>query len=217
MRPSFILFDLDGTLTDPKEGITRSIQFALREMGASVPDAEELGWCIGPPLRLAFERLLGKSDELAIQQAIGHYRARFVEKGMFENEVYPAIPQTLERIKKLGVRLFVATSKPRVFAARILDNFRLSPYFEAIHGSELDGTRSDKGELIAHVIGTEGIDPAMALMVGDREHDIFGGRKNKMWTAAVLYGYGNGREIADAQPDFVFQHPLNLAELLEAW
>jgi phosphoglycolate phosphatase len=134
---------------------------------------------------------------------------------MFENKVYPDIPETLERIRAMGMRSFVATSKPEVFAVRILDHFNLSCLFESIHGSELDGTRSDKSELVAHILATEGIDPATALIVGDREHDVLGGRENKIKTAAVTYGYGSQQEIAAAQPDFVFNRPLDLAALLK--
>jgi phosphoglycolate phosphatase len=134
---------------------------------------------------------------------------------MFENKVYPDIPQALERIRDMGIRSLVATSKPEVFAIKILDHFNLRALFGSIYGSELDGKRSDKGELVAHILETEGIDPATALIVGDREHDIFGGRKNKIKTAAVTYGYGNQQEIAAAQPDFVFNGPLELVTLLE--
>jgi phosphoglycolate phosphatase len=214
-RIANVLFDLDGTLTDPKEGITKSIQFALGELGVRSPDADALHWCIGPPLNISFSRLLESSDEALIMQAIAHYRIRFAEVGMFGNKVYPEIPQALERIKALGIRSFVATSKPEVFAIKILEHFNLTSLFESIHGSGLDGTRSDKGELVAHILETEGIDPATALIVGDREHDIFGGRKNKIKTAAVTYGYGSQQEIAAAQPDFVFGAPLELATFLE--
>jgi phosphoglycolate phosphatase len=215
-RVSNVLFDLDGTLTDPKEGITKSIQYALGQLGVRSPDADALHWCIGPPLSIAFSRLLESSDESVIKQAISHYRTRFTEVGMFENTVYPDIPQALERINALGVRSFVATSKPEVFAIKILNHFNLSSLFESIHGSELDGTRSDKSELVAHILEIEGIDPATALIVGDREHDIFGGRKNKIRTAAVTYGYGSQQEIATAQPDFVLNAPLDLEQSHDA-
>lgn len=150
-----------------------------------------------------------------IKQAISHYRTRFTEVGMFENTVYHDVPQALERIRAMGVRSFVATSKPEVFAIKILDHFNLSSHFESIHGSELDGTRSDKSELVAHILEIKGIDPATALIVGDREHDIFGGRKNKIKTAAVTYGYGSQQEITAAQPDFVFNGPLDLVAFME--
>jgi len=214
-RIANVLFDLDGTLTDPKEGITKSIQFALTELGYNAPHADTLHWCIGPPLPLSFPRLLGSSDKSLIDQAVAHYRVRFKEVGMFENKVYPDIPQALERIAATGVRCFVATSKPHVFATRILDHFNLSSFFESIHGSELDGTRSDKADLVAHILSEEKIDPATSLIVGDREHDILGGRKNKIKTAAVTYGYGSRQEIAAIQPDFIFDSLMEFATLLE--
>ena len=133
-----ILFDLDGS----KGRNTKSI---LNQLGLPAQDADALHWCIGPPLRTTFACLLESSDESLIREAITYYRIRFTEIGLFENKVYPCVPRALQRIRALGIRSFVATSKPEVFAIRILDHFDLSSLFNSIHGSELDGTRSDKG------------------------------------------------------------------------
>ena len=139
------LFDLDGTLTDPKAEITRCIQHALEKLGEPVPGGDALTWMIGPPLLGSFARVVG---EARAAEALRLYRERFGPIGLFENEVYPGIPALLARLQSRGVRLFVATSKPRVFAERILDHFGLSPFFEAIYGAELDNRNADKRDLL---------------------------------------------------------------------
>ncbi len=200
-----ILFDLDGTLTDPKRGITRSIQYALEALGQDIPTADELTRCIGPPLLDSFERLLG--DRSQAESALQLYRERFGKTGMYENEVYPDIPETLTELRRMGYRLFVATSKPTVYAVPILEHFGLSKYFDEIYGSELDGTRSDKSELLAWLQGKESLDPSTTTMVGDRRHDVIGGRDNGMATVGVLYGYGTKQEFLDAGADSFCSSP----------
>lgn len=214
MIPENILFDLDGTLTDPKDGITRSISYALGQLGFESPHEDHLIWCIGPPLKESFGRLLDTDDESLIEQALSHYRKRFSESGMYENAVYSGIPAILQVIRSAGFRVFLATSKPRVYAKRILDHFDLSHYFHAVHGSELDGRLSDKGALIAHIIETEGLDPQATLIVGDRSYDVVGGKKNGIMTAAVTYGYGSREELFEARPDIVLDSPEGLALFL---
>jgi len=156
-----IYFDLDGTLTDPKFGITRSIQYALSKLDRLAPPEDELTWCIGPPLRASFKKLLG-TDDLA-DKALSLYRERFADIGIFENEIYPGIEDTLSVLAKSGRRLFVATSKPSVYAERIIDHFKLKVYFERVFGSELDGRRSDKSDLLGYALQTAGIDPLKAM------------------------------------------------------
>lgn len=211
---STILFDLDGTLTDPKEGITRCIQYSIDRLGMNPPSADHLTWCIGPPLRESFSRLLNTVDDALLDQALFHYRTRFSEVGMFENTLYPDSVPALQRISAAGFGIVLATSKPRVYAARILDHFDLARFFHAVHGSELDGRLTDKGELIAHILATENLDPAATLIVGDRSHDIIGGKKNGISTAAVTYGYGSIDEISAAGPDLVFAALPELAGFL---
>lgn len=199
-----ILFDLDGTLTDPKVGITRCIQYALEEIGESVPEMDQLTWCIGPPLKESFTQILNTTDNAILDRALSLYRERFSEKGMFENVVYPGVFSTLKTIKESGVQIFLATAKPRVFGKKILGQFELSRFFKSIYGAELDGRLSDKGELIAHILKTEALDAGRTLMVGDRMYDIIGGKKNGLVTAAVSYGYGTQKEIESSEPDLVF-------------
>jgi phosphoglycolate phosphatase len=189
-------FDLDGTLTDPKVGITRSIQYALERLGFPVPSGDELVWCIGPPLHVSMKTLVG-TDELA-RRAVELYRERFGDIGLYENEPYAGIGETLSKVAASGRRLFVATSKPKVYADRIVEHFGLRRHFEHVFGSELDGTRTDKADLLAYALAEVKIDPLRAIMVGDRSHDVIGARKNGMTAVGVLYGYGSLAELTDA-------------------
>jgi len=211
---SNILLDLDGTLTDPREGITRCIQYALGQLNRDPPPWEQLTWCIGPPLKASFAQLLNTTDQTILKRALVHYRKRFSEKGLFENILYPGVVSALGELQRAGFKLFLATSKPKVFATQILQHFKLSPFFQTAYGSELDGRLSDKGELIAHIIEQEGLDTTETLMVGDRVFDIEGGKKNRLATAAVAYGYGTQEEIAAANPDVVFETIADLSKTM---
>jgi phosphoglycolate phosphatase len=205
-----IYFDLDGTLTDPKPGITRSIQYALEKLDRPVPSEDELAWCIGPPLRASLAKLLG-GDDLA-ETALSLYRERFGDIGIFENEVYPGIEHILAVLARSGRRLFVATSKPVVYAERIIDHFKLAPYFQRVFGSELDGRRSDKTELLGYALQATGVDPLRAIMIGDRSHDMIGARNNAMTAVGVLYGYGNKEELLGAGAHHVCATPQALLD-----
>jgi phosphoglycolate phosphatase len=192
-----IFFDLDGTLTDPKPGITRSIQYALQKLGhAAIPTEDELTWCIGPPLRASFVRLLGAEEHA--DRAVSLYRERFSDIGLFENRVYNGIAEVLTTLSQSGQRLFVATSKPHVFARRIIEHFGLRHHFEHVFGSELDGTHVDKSDLLAYALKTTSADPSKALMIGDRSHDMVGAKNNGMQGIGVLYGYGSKEELLGA-------------------
>lgn len=210
-----VFFDLDGTLTDPKDGITRCIQFALGRLGREALPNDELLWCIGPPLKLSFSRLLGSNDNGLIDIALQYYRERFSEIGIYENSIYSDVTAALQRIQAAGFRMFLATSKPTVFAIRILEHFDLTQFFHGVYGSELDGRLSDKADLVAHILKTESLNPQVSLMVGDRYHDIIGGKENGVVTAAVMYGYGSREEIEKAGPDFIFHSLSDLAAYLE--
>ena len=192
-------FDLDGTLTDPKPGITRCIQYALEHLGFPVPTQDDLVWCIGPPLHASMKKFVG-TDELA-HRAVELYRERFRDVGLFENEAYAGIEETLAKVAVGGRRLFVATSKPKVYADRIIEHFGLGGLFEHVFGSELDGTRTDKADLLAYALSEAKLDPARAIMIGDRSHDVVGARKNGMKAIGVLYGYGSLAELTDAGAD----------------
>ena len=199
-----VLLDLDGTLTDPKEGITRCIRYALQRLKVNSPPLAQLTWCIGPPLKTSFKNLLNTTDEAILNRAVTYYRERFSRIGIFENKLYPGVQSSLNSLRANGIRLFLATSKPRVFATRILAHFNLTPLFIQTYGSELDGRRSDKGDLIAYIIEQERLNRVSTIMVGDRIHDIDGGKQNSIITAAVSYGYGPPEEIEAAGPDFIF-------------
>jgi phosphoglycolate phosphatase len=196
IRLDTAFFDLDGTLTDPKPGITRCIQYALHGLGFPAPHADDLVWCIGPPLQASMKTFVG-TDELA-HRAVELYRERFRDVGLYENEVYDGIGKTLSDVAASGRRLFVATSKPKVYADRIIEHFGLSRHFERVFGSELDGTRTDKAELLSYALTEAKADPARAIMIGDRSHDVIGARKNGMKAIGVLYGYGSLAELTEA-------------------
>ena len=192
-----IYFDLDGTLTDPKPGITRSIQYALQRLDHStIPTEDELTWCIGPPLRASFVRILGGED--SADRAVSLYRERFSDIGLFENAVYDGISEVLTTLSQSGQRLFVATSKPHVFATRIVEHFGLRHHFEHVFGSELDGTRVDKSHLLEYALKQASVDPSKTLMIGDRSHDMVGAGNNGMKGIGVLYGYGSEAELIGA-------------------
>jgi phosphoglycolate phosphatase len=201
-----IFFDLDGTLTDPKPGITRSIQYALQRLDhPTIPTEDELTWCIGPPLRASFIRLLG--GDHSADRAVSLYRERFSDVGLYENGVYDGIGDVLTKLCTSGHRLFVATSKPHVFAERIIDHFSLRNHFERVFGSELDGTRVDKSHLLEYALKQAGVDPAKTLMIGDRSHDMVGAKNNGMKGIGVLYGYGSRDELLEAGAQHVCATP----------
>jgi phosphoglycolate phosphatase len=199
-----VLFDLDGTLTDPKVGITTSIRYALDKMGVAHDPAEDFTWCIGPPIQKSFERLVGAAKAT---EGVRLYRERYGVIGLFENELFAGIDATLASLVGQGIRLFVATSKVDVFARRIVTHFGLDRHFIAVEGAEMDGARSDKAEVIAHVLGSHGVEPDRAIMIGDREHDIIGARKNGLHNIGVLYGYGDAAELRAAGADALCATP----------
>ena len=213
---SNILSDLDGTLTDPDDGGSIRVRSKFPSKNRTSPGVDQLDWCIGPPLRGSFSRLLNTKDGTLLDQALFHYRKRFSESGMFENVIYPEVIPSLRRIKAAGIRVFLATSKPKVFAKQILDHFNLTQFFNAVYGSELNGHLSDKGELVGHILDTEHLDPKVTLIVGDRSHDIIGGKKNGIMTAAVRYGYGILEELTSSNPDFIFDTLSDLAAFIES-
>lgn len=196
-----ILIDLDGTLTDPKVGITTSARYGLNKMGHPIADSENIDWIIGPPLKASLAKILNVAieDDLAEQALLG-YRERFAEVGLFENELFSDVPETLKALKNHGYRLFLATAKPEIYAKRILEHFDLLQYFEYAYGSELTGERTNKGDLIAYILQQEQLQPEECIMVGDREHDILGARRNGIATIAVEYGYGSSQELDQAKP-----------------
>jgi len=210
-----LLFDLDGTLTDPFLGITRCIVHALAALGQPAPPPEDLRSCIGPPLKQSFLTLLETTDDRLAETAIAHYRERFGTVGLFENQVYPGIDQALTKLRHRGHRLFVATSKPTVFATKIVEHFGLSSHFHVIYGSELDGTRCEKAELLAHLLHRESLLAAQTLMIGDREHDVLGAKANGLRAIGVLWGYGTRDELNTAGATICLDSPAQLPRAVE--
>ena len=209
-----ILLDLDGTLTDPKVGILTSLQHALEQLGEEVPPMDELGWCIGPPLKDAFTKMFGEDQKERIAEGVRHFRERFGDVGLFENEVYPDIPEVLNSLREQNHALHIATSKPEVFARRILDHFELAEPFASIHGSELDGTRSNKGDLIRHILEDQSIQNHECVMIGDRKHDILGAIHNDVPGVGVLWGYGSRDELEGAGAKACIQEPFELIDVI---
>ncbi|MGE7093004.1 HAD family hydrolase [Lysinibacillus sp. NPDC048646] len=211
---SVVLVDLDGTLSDPKIGITKSVQYALEKMDIVERDLDKLETFIGPPLQVSFKEIYGLDDAL-INQAITYYRERFTDKGMFENQLYQHITTLLEHLKKQGYRLAVATSKPTVFAEQILNHFNLAQFFELIVGSNLDGTRSAKGDIIADVLAYfSEFNEDQFIMVGDRKYDLIGANENHIDSIGVTYGYGSLEELVDAKATYIVHSVNELKEIL---
>jgi len=209
-----VLFDLDGTLTDPKIGITTCIQHALEQLGYDAPETDALLWCIGPPLTVSFAQLMQTDAPALINRAISHYRDRFATVGLYENLLYPDIPETLESVRNHGYQIFLATSKPHIYAKRIVEHFGLTPWFHGIYGSELDGTRSHKAELISHILQSESLSAAETIMVGDRYHDVVGAKQNQLLAIGVTYGYGTESELSEHGADHIATSPLEIAQIL---
>ena len=190
-----VFFDLDGTLTDPADGIVRCIRHAFDCLGKPAPqDAELLTW-IGPPLLQSFGEHL---DTDQAESALQHYRERFAQRGMYENSLYSGVLESLAVLKDLSCRLYIVTSKPVAFAVPIAEHFGIAGYFDGIFGSELDGSRSEKTELIAYVLQQEAIDCERATMVGDRRYDVDGAHGNGLRAVGALWGYGSAAELAHA-------------------
>ena len=207
-----MLLDLDGTLTDPRAGIVRSIRHALDRLARPCPPDDALTALIGPPLRETFATLLATADCARIEDAMRLYRERFAAVGLFENEMYEGIPAMLDGLRRDGGRLFVATAKPAVFAERIVRHFALDHHFAGVYGPDLDGRLDDKAELLAHLLATERLDPTRAIMVGDRAGDVAAARKSGLRSIGVLWGYGSRDELLRAGADALCASPTSLPE-----
>jgi phosphoglycolate phosphatase len=212
-----VLFDLDGTITDPREGITRSIAYAIERMGGEPPPLEELLFAIGPPLRPSLAQLLKTDSREAVERALAFYRERFTDTGIYENAVYEGIPEALGALQASGATLLVATSKPQVFAERILRHFALDTHFLAIHGSELDGTRDDKRELFAHLLPHHGFAPAQAVMIGDRGVDMIAARHHGVAALGALWGYGSPEELEKGGAQRLCARAVDLPAAIREW
>jgi len=213
VTPNVLLFDLDGTLTDPRPGIVGSLRFALDQLKAPCPTDEVLATYIGPPLRGTFATLLGTDDTDRIEQAIGLYRQRFANTGLYENRVYDGVPEMLERAGA-ATAVYVATSKPAVYAERIVRHFGLAQHFRKVYGPDLDGRYENKAELLAHLLTRESVSPEAAVMIGDREADVRAAKASGVRSIGVLWGYGSERELIEAGADMLCATPGELAARL---
>lgn len=212
---SYLLFDLDGTLTDPGLGITNSVMYALRKFDISVSDRASLYKFIGPPLRDSFELFFGFSPEKS-ELAVKYYREYFSTQGLFENEVYGGIPELLRELKHQGKTLVVATSKPEKFAVEILRHFGLYDYFDFVAGATMDGSRDRKADVIRYALESCHIsDKSPAIMIGDRKHDILGAKDNGLQSIGVLFGYGSREELQTAEATFLAEKPMDILDIVK--
>jgi len=210
----FILFDLDGTLTNPKEGITKCVQYALRRFGIE-RECDDLVSFIGPPLKEKFMEYASLSEEDGVK-AVGIYRERFAPIGIFENEIYDGIIPMLEELKKQGKILAIATSKPAVFAEKISEKYGIAPYITLLEGSELDGRNTDKALVIRNTMDKLGAGAENTIMVGDREHDVIGAHKNGVKCIGVSYGYAADGELEKSGALKIANNPYELLKILSA-
>jgi phosphoglycolate phosphatase len=199
MRHLFL--DLDGTLTDPAPGIGACFLHSARALGHTALTEASVRRYIGPPIREAFGEILGTRDVDRIEEALRIYRERFSTIGLFENAVYPGVPDALARLCAAGHSLSIVTSKAAVYAERIVDHFELRRFVPRVYGAELSGERSTKAELVAHALAGERLAPAQACMIGDREHDVLGAKVHGVATIAVTWGYGSRSELEAAGAD----------------
>ncbi len=210
----YVLFDLDGTLTDPGEGITNSVEYALKKFGIDVKDKKEIFSFIGPPLIDSFMNYCGFSEEKA-KLAVKYYREYYCEKGIFENFIISGIPELLSALQKNGKTIVMATSKPEVFAEKIAKKFGIAKYFKCIVGSNLDESRAKKSEVIAYALEKSGaVDKNKAVMIGDREYDIMGARENGIDSIGVLFGYGSEKELKTAGASYIAPLPSDILKII---
>ena len=210
------LFDLDGTIIDPKEGITESLQFALRELGfKKIPEADDLVWCIGPPLQESFSILLNTKDRVQIDEGVRLYRVNYNKKGIYQLKLYKGVVDAIRELKKQGKNIFIATSKPKIMADKIVSYLKIDDLFTGVYGPELDGTRSKKGILISYLIEKENLDKNETIMVGDRKHDIIGANENDIKSCGVTYGYGSKEELIENGADYIIYLPDDLKRVIK--
>lgn len=209
----YILFDLDGTVTDPFLGITNSVAYSLNSFGIEVESLDELKKFIGPPLVDSFQEYYGMTYQQSVL-AVEKYREYFSVTGLYENKVYIGLEKMLQRLLDEGKILYICTSKPQVFAKQILKHFQLEKYFQGVYGSELDGTRNAKKDVISYCLEQENLDSHDCIMVGDRKHDVIGAHENNMPCIGVLYGYGDLEELNDCYCDKIVNDFYELEECL---
>lgn len=216
MNFQYLFFDLDGTITQSDPGIINSVKHALTKMGYEIGCEEKLRTFIGPPLKDSFMKEYGMSEEEA-ERGIVCYREYYTVNGIFENSVYDGMIQTLEELKAAGKTLIIATSKPEKFAKMIADHFDFAKYFDLICGATMDEKRVKKDEVIAYALSSMNIAEeaySNVLMIGDRKHDILGGKKNGLKTMGVLFGYGDRAELEEAGADYIVENASDIAKVI---
>ena len=212
---NYILFDLDGTLTNSELGITKCVQHALKKFGIEVEDRTVLRPFIGPPLGESFRVYYGLTQEES-ERAIEYYRERFSVKGLYENEVYEGVEKTLQELRKSGKKLIIATSKPEKFTLLILEHFDLLKYFDFVAGATMDGSRGEKADVIRYALEKTGIeDKSQVVMIGDRKYDILGAKENGLDSIGVLYGFGDYEELSAAGADYIVESATEILKYIE--
>lgn len=218
----YCLFDLDGTLTDPREGIAKSVQYALSKKGINEPDLKKLEDFIGPPLRESFAKKYGMSEEEA-KEAVAFYRERFAPIGVLENRIYEGIPELLSELSKQGVKIAIASSKPTVFVNKILEHFDIAKYFDVVIGSELDGKRDAKEAVVEEALRQLGIlelpqdkKKKYCAMIGDRKFDMQGAKAHGLTGVGVRFGFAAEGELEAEGADYIAETVEELQQYLLA-
>ena len=212
MKYKYILFDLDGTITESGPGIMNSVEYALNKMNREVGDRDTLKKFIGPPLTESMEKYYGMSEEEALL-GVKYYREYYHDKGIYENRVYDGLEEVLKKINEAGKQAIVATSKPEKYAKIIIDHFHLTKYFACVAGMEMDGGRGTKAQVITYALEKNDItDKSKVLMIGDREHDVIGAHENGLACLGILYGFGSRKEFEEAGADYIRE---NVEDILQ--
>lgn len=209
----YILLDLDGTLTDTEEGVVNSFLHGLAKIGVTVEDRSSMKWIIGPPIQDSYKRFLSCTDDEA-KELLAGYREYYNDRGILENKLYDGVREMLYRLYECGKVLYTATSKPEVFAKRILDSHGVSKYFKYIYGSTLDGSISTKEEVLLHIIDSERLDISECVLIGDTKYDIIGAREIGMDVICIKYGFGTDEEFNEYPPDLLLEMPSDVADVL---
>ena len=209
-----VLLDLDGTLSDSKPGISASLRSMVGQLGHDPGTAGDLTWAVGPPIGESIRRLLAQYGDDRVDQAIGIYRARYSEVGIYDCSVYPGIVAMLDAFRASGVTMYVATSKRRDFADRVIDHLLLRSYVRGVYGALPGGGLDEKQDLLAHILSVEGLSPSDCVMIGDRLHDMHAARQNHIRGIGVLWGYGSGDELRTAGADALAAEPADVVRLV---
>jgi phosphoglycolate phosphatase len=210
--PITVLFDLDGTLTDPAPGIIGSFRKALVDLGHTPPPFEDLGWIIGPALRLSFPKVMGERTDP--EPAVERYRVHYRGGGMYDLSIYEGMKEAVAAIRQQADRMFVCTAKPEPYAVPIVEHCGYAPFFERVYGAALDGSLDDKADIIAKIIAEQGIDPKRTVMIGDRMHDIHAAQRHGIASIGVAWGYGGVGELTEAGATAICDKPQDLPRMV---